>query len=131
LRVCCRPDGSESGSPIRTLPHTARGRDNIDCVGGYWINRDIHYSTADIGRTDKSPTRGSEWTIRLLGRVSQRSSLSAGSFRGSNWNSAMSHALSNEPIFRWSLFLCASGIDFVRSLTWFAAFSIRMNGPWE
>jgi hypothetical protein len=43
----------------------------------------------------------------------------------------MSHALSNEPIFRWSLFLCASGIGFARSQTWFASFSIRVNGPWE
>jgi hypothetical protein len=95
------------------------------------IDRNIHHSTADIGGTDKSPTRSSEWSIRLLGRLSQRSSLSAGSFQGSNWNPAVSHTLSNEPIFRWSPFLCVSGIGFARSLTWFALLSTRTNGPWE
>jgi len=131
LRVCCRPDRSKSSSAIGTLPHPARGRGNVDCVGGYWIDRDIHHSTADISRTGKSPARSSEWSIGLLSRLSQRSGLSAGSFRGSNRNSAVSHALSNEPILRWTLFLCASGSGFARSLTWFVSFSIRANEPWE
>src|SRR5207244_603256 len=130
LGVYCRPDGSESRSAIGTLPHTARGCSNVDCVCGYWIERDVHDSTADIGWADKSPTRASEWSIRLLGLLRQRSSLSAGSFQRSNWNSTVSYALSNKPIFRWSLFLCAAGIGYARLLIWFASFLIRANGSW-
>src|SRR5262249_18917181 len=115
------------GSAICTFPNTTRGRANIDCVSGYRIDRDIHYSPADIGRTDKPPPCDSEWSIRLLRRLSQHSSLISGLFRGSNWNSAVSSALSNAPFFRWTLFLCVSGIGFARSLSWFALFSIRAN----
>jgi hypothetical protein len=131
LRVCYRPDGSESGSAIRTLPHTSRGRGNVDCVGGDWIDRDIDNSTTDIGWTDKPPTRISKWFVRLLSRLSQSSSLSGGFFGGSNWNAAVSHTLSNEPIFGRTLLLCASDIGLARSASGFGSFSIRANGSWK
>jgi hypothetical protein len=67
----------------------------------------------------------------LLNCLSQRSSLSGGSFGGSNWNSTVSDTLRNKPIFRRSLVLCVSEIGLAGFASGFASFSMRANGPWK
>jgi hypothetical protein len=118
-------------STICAFPNSSGRRGNVDGVCGYWIHRNVYDSSADIRRADECPTRASEWLVRLLGLLTQGGSLSSGSLGRSNGNSAVSHALSDEPILRRTFFLSASRIDSSQSLTWVATFSIRAKKVWK
>src|SRR5262249_40265426 len=109
------PPDAERPSRVDALPDAAGSGRDVDGVRLLWIDSDVQYAPADIGRAREAPASSEQGAVRCRETV-DRDGLVPGSRQRSGRDAFPVHALAQEPFFRfggtarrapgWRLLVC-------------------------